>query len=333
MRSGRRKFQDIIREGGDATILRVLDKSAEMLNHLKEEKTPVGVTGIRSDPFQHTQTVVTENDFILIHCLKLVDGAPTTLGLISRATGISINTLKSSMARLKKKGIISAQKRRVGSRNGFTALIHTNEITITGARKRISKILPKIKPESLTMTHSAHIGPNSKTNARREPALEYLPTEIDLDNYPQLTRIGFSETHIEQIKKAWMQLEIDPSFLPRSLEFAEFALESGSMEKIDNPLAYIVASLKRGQFGKPKGFKSRRERLAEEVNRSLTEEVEKLKKINEEYFEKSFLVWWNGLSEEEKRKIDSLNTAIPNKGFFRELHRKQYFRENVFTPL
>ncbi|MBW1976177.1 MAG: hypothetical protein JRI45_11570 [Deltaproteobacteria bacterium] len=261
----------------------------------------------------------------------MLDGKPTTLQKISKETKISPYTLKSALIRLKQKELLIDYKRvNVGRQHGFSARVAKKNFYVQGDLSKAERVLSRVVSSNLSLAAPVERDNNIYINKSLSNRSE---GEVDLELYPNLVSVGFSKSHYLQIVSAWEKLGIDIKLLARSLEYAEFSLENNLLQNVDNPLAYILTSLKRGQFGKPKGFKSKKEQIAEEIAKDIHEEAERIRKLNEQYFEDAFLVWWNNLSEEEKRRIDSLNTAIPKQGYFRELHRKEYFRRHVFEPL
>jgi hypothetical protein len=150
------------------------------------------------------------------------------------------------------------------------------------------------------------------------------------DLYPFLAKIGFEANHIAQIAKCWTMQGLSIKDLPLSLERAEWAVKHNDDHQIEKPLSYVVSSLKRGPFAAPTGFVSRKEQQAAEARK----EADKCRELNEQYLEDRFLAWWNGLSQEEKDEVDSINPIVKDlKGDFKIAHRKEYYRENVFVPL
>ena len=284
-----------------------------------------------ASPIEYEREIIGITDYILLSCIEMLDGKPTTLQKISKETKISPYTLKSALIRLKQKELLIDYKRvNVGRQHGFSARVAKKNFYVQGDLSKAERVLSRVVSSNLSLAAPVERDNNIYINK----SLSNRPEgEVDLELYPNLVSVGFSKSHYLQIVSAWEKLGIDIKLLARSLEYAEFSLENNLLQNVDNPLAYILTSLKRGQFGKPKGFKSRKEQIAEEIAKDIHEEAERIRKLNEQYFEDAFLVWWNNLSEEEKRRIDSLNTAIPKQGYFRELHRKEYFRRHVFEPL
>ncbi|WP_073041993.1 hypothetical protein [Desulfacinum infernum] len=130
---------------------------------------------------------------------------------------------------------------------------------------------------------------------------------------------------MRQVRRAWKALGLDLDGLPEALDRADWMAKPENCREIKNPLGYIVASLKNGMPSPPPGYKSRQELVAE----ALREKAEKIRNLQEQYFEDAFLVWWHGLPEAEKQRIDRLNRA----GAMWDTHRREHFRKNVFKPL
>lgn len=300
-------------------------------------------------PFQapSTDTVVplTENEAALLICLQKVEGHPTNLVQISLALKVSQNTLKKCMNRLVQKGVVVREgKCRVGRHNAFRASVNPVRVVLGDPSKRLVKVAQDLHPQFLLLHEDLSVYPSGDPpkhpssypplNTEEEDNIIYtnlLQPEVEGNwkgtAYPKIAEIGLSQEHLMKIVKAWKRDKIPLELLPVSLERAEYALEHNS--KIEKPLDYVYSVLLRGTFAKPQGFKSRAELAMEEMKR----EADAIRAREEEYFEDAFLVWWDRLAEQGRVEVDTSNkTALKTPGIL-EMHRQEWFREKVFTPL
>ncbi|WP_448384720.1 hypothetical protein [Desulfosoma sp.] len=149
----------------------------------------------------------------------------------------------------------------------------------------------------------------------------------DPDLYPHLTALGFGAHQIQQVRAAWKKLGLDEEALPEALDRAEWmaAHASECLRDIERPLNYIFKSLKNGMLSPPPGYRSRRQIVAD----AMHQRAEEIRRLEQQYFEDAFTVWWHELSEAERKKIDGANKV----GALHETHRREYFRQHVYQPL
>ena len=149
----------------------------------------------------------------------------------------------------------------------------------------------------------------------------------DPDLYPSLAEIGFGQQQLFQICSLWQQQGIDLQALPEALDRAEWmaAHASECLSGIDRPLGYLFRALKNGMLSTPPGYRSRRQRIAD----AMRERAEEIRRLEQQYFEDAFTVWWHELDEAERQRIDATNKL----GAMHETHRREYFKKHVFQPL
>jgi len=96
------------------------------------------------------QPILVENEAILYYCLKHLNGKTTTMLKISKVTGISVNTLRACLKRIRKKNMLEyyGLKNEAGQ-IGFAAKVITNEFILKGDQNRLKQKLSKINYDAL----------------------------------------------------------------------------------------------------------------------------------------------------------------------------------------
>jgi hypothetical protein len=148
---------------------------------------------------------------------------------------------------------------------------------------------------------------------------------LDKDIYPNLVEIGFTQKQMDEVRRSWQDLGLDLQALPEALDRAEWMAGPGRLPDVRNPLGYIVQSLKNGMPSPPAEYRSRRQILAD----AMRERAEEIRRLEQQYFEDAFAVWWHDLSEAERKRIDAANKV----GAMHEAYRREYFRQHVYRPL
>ncbi|SMC28482.1 hypothetical protein SAMN02746041_03264, partial [Desulfacinum hydrothermale DSM 13146] len=189
--------------------------------------------------------------------------------------------------------------------------------------------LPKIDRSILGNLSISHTRARTRGDSGEgsAPKADCVTVPFDPDLYPHLTALGFGPGQLAQIRETWTQRELDLNGLPEALDRAEWmaAHPEECLKGVDRPLGYIFRSLKNGIPSPPPGYLSRKERVAKE----LRKQAERIRELEKQHFEDSFLVWWHSLSDDERRQIDSTNKTRA----MWDVHRREYYRQHVYKPL
>jgi hypothetical protein len=268
----------------------------------------------------------TAKEALIYEILKSLNGSETSQDRLARATDANYSYVRKIISRFRKLGILREQR---AVRRG-RKVISFHVTPVSYVCHDADAVMAKLKKIDLNCVMAfvqidrSLIKKNLSICATEDDSADEK-SGFDPECYPGLARIGFGPTQMRQVRRAWKALGLDLDGLPEALNRAEWMAKPENCHEIKNPLGYIVASLKNGMPSPPPGYKSRQELVAE----ALREKAEKIRKLQEQYFEDAFLVWWHELPEAEKQRIDRLNRA----GAMWDTHRREYFRKNVFKPL
>lgn len=162
-------------------------------------------------------------------------------------------------------------------------------------------------------------------------------TDNDLEFYwPNLFRHGFTTHQIRQIVERLKKIDKSADLVLRSLDYAEWELEQGSMldkdgNAVENPCSFVFNSLaKTGYYRRPKGYVSPEEQAEEDRKaqaEALKKKIEERERIEKEAREakerEECKAWWESLGEEERRELEA-----QRKGPF-EVWRLHYWKNHV----
>jgi len=252
--------------------------------------------------------ILVENEVILYTCLKHLNGRTTTMPSISRETGgISTDTLRGCLKRLRKKGMIQQYDglKNEAGQVGFSAKVAEREFILRGDEKKLKQKLEGINYSNLPiLTNQLDNQVNDQVkyqvnnqldnqvlsssslflkNNTTSKATEILETDIELGYWRQ------KNLSPKQFL-SWLKLfNDDIDLLIESLSYCAFAMVDLKEEKekpVRNVFSWFFKIVeKTGSYPKPKGYKSCRQKLIENKERVLKEkkeEIERLEKLNKE---------------------------------------------------
>ena len=149
--------------------------------------------------------------------------------------------------------------------------------------------------------------------------------EIDFSN---LTEIGFNKNHLLQIKN-----KTTAEIVQESINHFSYSLKYNKKTKeYSNPLATIIAVLKRGEAWIEPKYQSPQEIAKIKILEMKKAEIERNKLIDDELYKLSFDEWKNSLSESY---VESIAPDLRKKGDPIPPHAKlsAYFKDKVWPEI
>jgi predicted transcriptional regulator len=284
-------------------------------------------------------------------CRKQVT-PPLTLEYIGTIVMAGENTVKTTIQRLVKKGMVI----RMSSKNGrggwskysleetlfLDILQHENEQMflmsneetvnkpVTNRKQTVNKLVTE--PITNSPSSSSYIlktttttDPESKKNFSEDG--EELTQEDDEVKVSSLQHIGLSKAHIEQLKNSGLKNEI----IQQSIDAFAFDLEhNGVKEKIKTqPLNYFMGILRGGiPYAFPANYQDQKAVAMKAYLDGVRRVKEERQKLEEEIFEFEFTEWNIRLTEDEVANI------IPEKRYreypTRDSFLKDHFKQKVW---
>ncbi len=258
-----------------------------------------------------------ENQFILYSICKMLNGQITTTTLISNETGISVNTLKANLKRLRYFNVIDHNGRQHAGAGkfGFTAEVLKKNIVLTGDENRVTKVLNAVNINNLILNKYRTVYP--MVNLKAHPIysssslLSNKTTTIEIETilstHPELgywRQKGLTQKQMEE----WTKITGNIENLIQSLCYCRYEMVDLNLEEskpIDNVFNWFFKILeKAGSYPKPKGYKSFEEKQIEQERKNLEEKrkrVEELKGLSRAKWELELEeTFWEMLNDPEK---------------------------------
>jgi DNA-binding Lrp family transcriptional regulator len=278
----------------------------------------------------HTSTsyVLTVNQALLYFCLERLQGAPTSLSRIARAVGVSQDTLKSCLQRLKEQKLIEYGGRvNCGGRFGFTARALPRSVQINSNRNALVKRLRQLDYDAMMLVESlaGNDGHLSRNNQAIQPPNDSLVHRMVHPMESPSCSSSFKKDLLLQDLQTHLILEgafqdLNPqSLVPYLDQFGNLealqtfldmanacitATKTGNGKPIQNPQGFLFAQLKAGYINPPEGFKSRKVRAQEIHNQQLEAELATLRQLKERERELQFELFREKLAPEEFERLE-----------------------------
>jgi predicted transcriptional regulator len=263
-----------------------------------------------------------------------------TIQHISENTKIPKGSIKTTIARLKQKNVISLAEYKDG-RGGYCKYILNesifNEILRDNESKRYSigtqtvnkrYPQPNTQPDTSPSSSNSNILLNNTITTKPSKNYDWLQ---DIQTPENLKSLGFGVSHIKQLKE---KFSITPEEIQNGLEAFSFDLAQGELERlkargIQNIIGYFFGAMKSGGYNSVSdGFISAEElaekEMLERLERKQVERKERKEKLEALLFEE----WL-----ETKNKDEILEIERPVSGYLDIIHRaglKDYFLKNEF---
>jgi len=259
----------------------------------------------------------------LLICLIKAKGRPTNLHLISKATKVPLETIKTSFKKLKELDIIT-RTHKIPGRKLQGVIVYTADnknLTYNNNDLPYLEEVSRIDKKDILLYNTPSFNPsfNPSINLSFNPTIDddintkenhHLPEEIMIlienfaDFYPTLHQAGFSSEMVYEVALSWLHQNISLEYLQTSLERAEWDAEKNPEKFRKNPTGYVRTALMKGIYSPPPGFRSRERIALEEELQHQKKEAEEIKKLQKEIQEQKYIQWWMSLPDDEKKSID-----------------------------
>jgi len=264
---------------------------------------------------------------------------PISISHLAQTAGSPVRSVKVTIQRLAKKGILSKDKFKNG-RGGWTQYriekgIYSELLRIESGNKLTTKwqqtsnkLDSQLATQLATSIPSSSSSINTNTNTTKDDDF----VEWDLIQTPEsLKELGFGKSHIDQIKN---KFQFTAEEVSKFLESFAYDLQSGERERLKkrgiNPLGYFFGAMKQGGYNSvSEGFKTSEELGEEEQLKKLeqrkTEKEKRRKKIYDLEFE-------NWIEESSREELEALEKPIGE--YLGPVHvgtLKEYFKKEVFS--
>lgn len=158
-----------------------------------------------------------------------------------------------------------------------------------------------------------------------------LPKEWEDIDCRDLEKIGFG---LPQIRQIYSQGINTADIVQTSIDHFSFALQnkSGTLNKYKNKLGTFMSVLQKGGAWVEHDYMSPQEIALKKLAKQRKDRLERLKKLEEEFFSNAFELWLSGLTESEKSEIipDHVKKVPFAKDIQRIIALKNYFREHLW---
>jgi len=267
---------------------------------------------------------------------KKTDGI--SIAQISENCESTVKSTKTAINRLIKKNILFRESFKNG-RGGWTVYLIPNNVyqeIITDTKlipnwyQTSTKLTSELTSEVIPSSHSnSSIIYNNITTTEKEVVKE-IGEEYKKIDFSSLEKIGFGITQISQLA----ELKIPPDLIQESINHFAFGLENSEKTKsYKEPLNVLMGTLRSGRMWTETNYKSPRQIGTEELAKYRKQEAEKMREIENKFFEQEFEFWYNKLTVEElKRLIPEVDIAYGKIGS-NETLAIRFFRTTVFPKI
>ena len=233
-----------------------------------------------------------DNQFILYCICKLLAGEITTTTLINKETGISVNTLKANLKRLRYFKLIDHKGRQHAGAGkfGFTTKILKENIVLAGDENKVTKTLKAVNYDTLILNNYRKVRPtvyptvypiySSSSSFSKKTTTGEI--ENTLSSHPELgywRHKGLTEKQMSE----WIKITGNLENLIQSLCYCRFDmvdLDQEQSKPIDNVFNWFFKIIeKAGAYPKPKGYKSFEDKQIEQERAALEEKEKRITEL------------------------------------------------------
>ncbi|MDL1978332.1 MAG: PT domain-containing protein [Deltaproteobacteria bacterium] len=273
------------------------------------------------------QPILVQNEAILFHCLKQLNGQVTTMAKIHQATDISIDTLRGCLKRLRQKGMISQNGglKNVAGQIGFSRKTTETKFVLRGNSENLKSKLASIDYRSLPIVTN-QLDDQLNDQLLSSSSFIYNKTtttkriEYSLNVEPELGYWRDKGLTAKQLQ-GWLKTAQCPlGNMIQYLCYCRFELVDMNIEKskpVKNAFNWFFRILeKTGGYPKPKGYKSFEQKQLETEHAIISEREKQAKEAKYLYQRKIVAEqdkgFWEMMNSPEselyRRCFDSLNS-------------------------
>ena len=259
---------------------------------------------------------------------------PITVDYLVNQLNSEKKTLKTSIYRLEKKGVIIRKEFKNG-RGGWTRYSLPNEIYAeilqcesnnkvpTNSQQSTNKVTSELASELTTSI------PSSSSNKYLITTTN-LPTDwINID-YSAITNIGFGEHHLIQFYKDG---KLTPEVIQDSINHFAFDLKQNDKRKEikTNPLSYFIGILKRtGLYTAPENYESISDRKLRDYLRQKKEQKEQRDSMEHELMRVEYESWVKTIDEQAYNSILPENIRNSRIEAPKTAALRSYYEKNIW---
>jgi len=237
------------------------------------------------------------------------------LKVLANKLGISLNSIKKTIGRLKQKGVIKSAETNTG-RGG-------------GVRYRVApNIQYKMKKEFSSYNSNNTIITTTEKKDDKEEVGSFPSEWLNIDITP-LRHIGFSETHI---KLLYETKKTTPEIVQESINHFAWGIinNAGNYKKYSNLLNPLLGILKQGRVWVESGYEPPQQAALRELIEMQRIQNEHQEKLINDLMEITFPQWKITLNSEQ------VNQIVPqdgrNSSYSSDILLKSYFKREVLLP-
>ncbi|MGI2298378.1 hypothetical protein ACRRVB_00935 [Candidatus Cardinium hertigii] len=248
---------------------------------------------------------------------------PITIETLSSVTNTTRKTLKKVVQRIIQKGIME----RIGGKTGKSgfSVFRFDKAFVNAFKLQLDLTSSQSFKNTLSLVQ--------KNEATKMSLCEshFLPKEWEDIDCRDLEEIGFG---LPQIRQIYSKGTNTADTIQTSIDHFSFALQnkSGTLDKYKNKLGTFMSVLQKGGAWVENDYMSPNEIALKKLSIQRKDRLERLKKLEEEFFSNAFELWLSGLTESQKNEIipDHIKQAPFAKDIQRTIALKKYFKENIW---
>ena len=307
---------------GTQEVTKLDTKQATKIN--TKPDTNVGLTAIAEKDKIEALKLLFGNSkkimsFFVSECIKNKSNSTTLLNnaYISQFTGVKMGSVRNTINRLIKKGILEKIPLKKGGAGAPSKYyIPINIYNHIGS--------------DLNKDFTYGLGHNNEYQDFNRNELSNLWPQINFDD---LKDYGFSGNHINQIAKLGV---ISPDDLQESIDYFVFDLlkNNKASEIKKSPIDFFMGILRReGFYNAPKNYESPMEKTLRLKVAQAKQQQERRQKMENELIDIEFVEWKSNITNTEKDKIFPEKVKQSRFDAEREGYLRTYFKDNFWDEI
>lgn len=248
---------------------------------------------------------------------------PITIETLSRVTNTTKKTLKKVIQRVIEKGFMKRTGGKTG-KSGFSVFKLDQEFIDAFKLQLELENSQNFKNTLSLVQHNEGL----QTSVDESNA---LPKEWQDIDFRDVESIGFG---LPQIRQIYNKHTNTPETIQTSIDHFSFAMQHkpGTLHKYKNKLATFMSVLQKGGAWVENEYMSPSEIAFQKLVAQKKLRVERLNKLEEEFFSSAFELWELKLTEEERNEIipDNIKRSPFAKDIQKEIALKNYFKKHLW---
>ncbi len=257
----------------------------------------------------------------------MVRGEPITGPVMIATLSSVINTTKKTLKKVVQRIIDKGLMERVGGKTGKAgfSVFRFDKAFVDAFKLQLDLASSQSFKNTLSLVQKNEA---IKTSLDESHA---LPKEWEDIDCRDLEEIGFG---LPQIRQIYNKGTNTADTIQTSIDHFSFALQhkSGTLNKYKNKLGTFMSVLQKGGSWVENDYMSPNEIALKKLAKQKKDRLERLNKLEEEFFSSAFELWSSGLTEAAKNEIipDHVKQAPFAKDIQRKIALKSYFKEHIW---